>query len=69
MLRKFIFIIDGEVGPDLTLEDAGEGPKFDMNRALTAALSSNPTILEIPIDSPVQMGWTWDGSNFIPPQQ
>ena len=69
MLRKFIFIIDGEVGPDLTLEDAGEGPKFDMNRALIAALSSNPTISEIPTDPPVQMGWTWDGSNFIPPQQ
>ena len=36
MLRKFVFIIDGEVGPDLTFEDAGEGPKFDMSRALAA---------------------------------
>jgi hypothetical protein len=69
MLRKFIFIIDGEVGPDLTFEDAGEGPKFDRNRALAAALSSNPVVLEIPEESPVQMGWTWDGNNFTPPEQ
>lgn len=67
MLRKFVFIIDGEVGPDLTFQDEGEGPKFDMNRALAAALSSNPTIKEIPHDSEVQMGWTWDGINFNPP--
>ena len=69
MRRKFIFIIDGEVGPDLTFEDSGEGPNFDRNRALAAALSSNPVVLEIPDDSPVQMGWTWDGNEFIPPQQ
>ena len=67
MPRKFIFIIDGEVGPDLTLEDAGEGPKFEANRALVAALSSNPIIMEIPSDSPIQMGWVWDGTNFIQP--
>lgn len=69
MLRKFIFIIDGEVGPDLTFEDAGEGPKFEANRALAAALSSSPLIVEIPADSPIEMGWTWDGTSFHEPQE
>jgi hypothetical protein len=69
MLRKFIFIIDGEVGPDLMFEDSGEGLKFDTNRALAAALSSNPTVLEVPHDSSVKMGWTWDGVEFNPPSE
>lgn len=63
-MRKFVFIIDGEVGPDLVFEDEGEGPKFEANKALAAALASNPVVLEIPTDSPVQTGWLWDGENF-----
>jgi hypothetical protein len=61
-IRKYVFIVDGEVGPDLHFED-----DYEKNIPLAAALSSNPVIVEVPIDSPVQMGWTWDGTNFIEP--
>jgi hypothetical protein len=67
-MRKFVLVIDGEVGTDLVFEDQGEGPKFEANRMLAAALSSEPVILEVPADSPVVSGWTWDGSTFTPPQ-
>lgn len=66
-MKKYVFVIDGEVGPDLIFEDQGVGEKFEANRALAAALSSNPTVVEIPIDSPVKPGWTWDGTNFKEP--
>lgn len=68
-MRKFVLVIDGEVGTDLVFEDQGDGPKFEANRMLAAALSSNPTILEVPSDSPVRSGWTWDGSTFTAPQE
>jgi len=70
MIRKFVLVIDGEVGPDLTFEDGepGSSDKYDHNKALAAALSSEPTIIEIPYDSEVQSGWTWDGTEFKRPQ-
>ena len=63
-MRKFIFIVDGEVASDLIFEDQGEGPKFEGNRMFAAALLSNPVIMEIPTDSPVKNGWLWDGKDF-----
>lgn len=61
-MKRFVFIIDNEVGPDLKF--AVGNPQTE---ALAAALSSDPKVIEIPIDSEVNMGWTWDGTNFYPP--
>jgi hypothetical protein len=69
MIRKFVFVIDGEVGPDITFEDEGVGPKFEHNRLLAAAMSSDPKVIEIPYDSEINIGWTWDGKEFKKPQE
>ena len=34
---------------------------------LRAAFLSSPTVIECGEDSPVGVGWTWDGSTFSPP--
>jgi hypothetical protein len=67
-MRKFVFIVDGEVATDVVFEDQGEGPKFESNRMYAAALLSNPIILEVSPDNPAKVGWTWDGSNFTDPE-
>lgn len=58
-----MFVLDGEVGPDLQFDDS----KSDQNAALAAALASNPIVVEVPTDSPVQLGWLWNGTEFNPP--
>lgn len=63
-MRKFVFIVDGEVAGDLVFEDQGEDVKFERNRMFAAALLSDPVIVEVPSDSPVKSGWSWDGVDF-----
>jgi|DEB19_MinimDraft_3_1074340.scaffolds.fasta_scaffold01602_9 hypothetical protein len=65
MQRKFILVIDGESGPDLVLDDQATS----QSTALCAALSSNPTIVEVSPDLQIGIGWSWDGSNFTAPQE
>jgi hypothetical protein len=60
-IRKYVFIIDGEVGPDLQFDDS----KSETNAALAAAMSSDPKVIEIPLDSPVTIGWRWNGTEFV----
>jgi hypothetical protein len=62
-MKRYVFVIDGEVGPDLVFEETSS----DQHQALAAALSSSPTVVEVPQGSEVQMGWTWDGTTFTEP--
>jgi len=64
-MKRWIFVVDGEVGPDLTFEEASS----ERHTALAAVLSSDPTVLEVEVESEVQMGWTWDGTTFSPPAE
>lgn len=62
--RKFVFIAEGDVFLRIVFDE----DQHPLTEAWSAGLKSNPVIIEIPIDSPVKNGWTWDGNNFIPPQ-
>jgi len=62
-MKRYIFVVDGEAGPDLKFEETANS----QNTALAAALSSNPTVVEVDIDSPVNIGWIWNGTEFTEP--
>jgi hypothetical protein len=62
--KRWVFIVDGEVGPDIHFESGDNIQR----QALAAALSSDPKVVEVPMDSDINIGWTWDGENFYPPQ-
>jgi len=61
MLRKFILVVDEDIVADMTVP---EGPKF---QSYIEALSNNPKFIEVPVDSEIDKGWSWDGNNFSPP--
>ena len=62
-MKRYVFVIDGEVGPDLQFEETANA----RSTLLAAALSSNPKVIEVEKDDPVDVGWSWDGSKFLPP--
>jgi hypothetical protein len=64
-MKRYVIIVDGEVGPDLVFDPEASNEV----RALAAILSSNPTTVEIDYTSEVTMGWTWDGTTFFPPAE
>jgi len=61
----FDFYVDGELGPNI-----GYRTDMDNSAAIVAALSSNPTIVQIDtsLNPNVNTGWIWDGTNFLEPQ-
>jgi hypothetical protein len=61
--EKFIFVTDGEVFMKFTL-DTDANPAGEM---WSAGLKSNPTVVSVGEDSPVDVGWTYDGTTFTPP--
>jgi hypothetical protein len=64
--RRFIFVVEGDVFMQLLFDDEITGER---GASWAAGLNSNPTVIEVTNDPQVVPGWTWDGSNFIPPQQ
>lgn len=62
MIRKFILVVGEDVVTEMTM------PDVDKFRGIIDALSNKPRFIEIPIDSDIDKGWTWDGNNFYPPQ-
>lgn len=58
---KFLFVIGNEVAMRLAIGES------HLSTRQVAALRSSPTIVEVPYDSPVDTGWTFDGTNFNPP--
>jgi hypothetical protein len=74
MRRKFIFVVDGEVGMNLYFEDQGDGTaKFQRNAAHAACLSSNPQIIEVPAAQEGEedvdyFGWKYVGDQLERPE-
>lgn len=62
-MKRYLFIVNGEVGPDLAFEETANVQRA----ALAAVLSSDPKVVEVDPESEVGIGWTWDGQNFFPP--
>lgn len=64
-IKKFAFVAEGDVFHtwELTIDEHGHGPEM-----LIAGLQSNPIVVEV-LDTnlPVGPGWTFDGTNLIPP--
>ena len=75
MRRKFIFVVDGEVGYEMYFEDQGDGSgKFQRNAGYAACLSSNPEIIEIEAaatddENPIHLGWTYIGGKLERPAE
>jgi hypothetical protein len=62
--EKYVFVADGEVFMKFTL-DTDASPAGEM---WSAGLKSNPTIIQVDKNSPVDSGWTYDGTNFTAPE-
>jgi hypothetical protein len=63
-IRTFAFIVEGDVIGTITI------PLEAVNsQRLWAGLSSNPIVVESTDNPDVKHGWTFDGTNFIPPQE
>jgi hypothetical protein len=75
MRRKFIFVVDGEVGMNLYFEDEGDGSyKFQRNAAHAACLNSNPQIIEVEasqdgLDDIDYFGWKYVGGQLERPTE
>lgn len=64
-IKKFAFVAEGDVFHtwEISIDENGHGPEM-----LIAGLQSNPTVIEVlDPDLPVGLGWTFDGTNLIPP--
>ncbi len=62
-MKAFAVIVEGDVA--FTMRHPIEV------ESIIAALSSDPKIVEVPDDlkNNVEFGWTFDGTNFIPPSE
>lgn len=58
---KFLLLVGNDVASRISIGGTPLSPR------MIAAWRSNPTIVEVDPDSPVEVGWTWDGENFNPP--
>jgi len=58
---RFVFVVGNDVAMRLHIGES------HLSARQIACLRSNPTIVEVPFDSPVDTGWTFDGTNFNPP--
>ncbi len=61
-MRKFILVVEEDV---ITVMTVPSRTKF---QNITNACLNNPVFVEIPVDSEVDRNWTWDGTEFYPPQ-
>jgi len=63
-IRKWAVVVDSDVAGTITIDDANT---METAQRFVAAYDSNPIIVPISGDQPVQHGWSWDGENFNPP--
>lgn len=61
-MRKFIFVVEEDVVAVMTV------PSRTKFQNITNACLNNPVFVELPMESEVDKNWTWDGSEFHPPQ-
>lgn len=65
-IRRFVFIVDNDVFMQLQFDDESQGAR---SQAWAAGLSSSPVVVEVTDQPSVVPGWTWDGTNFVEPQE
>lgn len=65
--RKFAVVAGIDVFTVLIMDDDPainpSGPRH------AAGFASNPVVIEIEEESPITLGWTYDGTNFNPPSE
>lgn len=64
MIRRYVFIAEGDVFMQLQFDDSIDGER---SAAWAAGLNSSPTVIEVTDMPDVVPGWTWDGETFINP--
>ena len=64
---KFAALVDQDVFGLLSFPP-NEFP-IEVTNLLRAGFLSNPKVIDLPSDTLVEAGWTWDGLNFYPPQE
>jgi hypothetical protein len=67
--HKFAFIVDGEVFGVISLDENNPYDLQGVEKRCIAGLSSDPKVVPIPVNSPAQFGWTWDGTTFNPSEE
>lgn len=65
-IRRYVFITDGDVFMQLQFDDESQGVR---SQGWAAGLASSPIVIDVTNQPSVIPGWTWDGSNFIEPQE
>lgn len=65
--KKFAGIADGDVFTILTVDSEFAGLDGSAGQRIIAGFLSEPKFVEIPDNSEITPGWTWDGTNFNPP--
>jgi hypothetical protein len=63
-LTKFAALVDEDVFGIVSFPDDFSPEQV---ASLRAAFLSSPVVIECENDSPVGVGWSWDGSTFSPP--
>ena len=63
-IRRFAVVVDGDVAGTISVDD--ESPNDAAQRHI-AAFDSDPKIVPIFGEEPVDFGWTYDGETFTPP--
>jgi len=61
-MRKFILVVEEDVVAVMTI------PSRTKFQNITNACLNNPVFVELPMESEVDKNWTWDGTEFYPPQ-
>jgi len=64
MIKKFAFVTEGDVFAVWTIDTEDTTENSETASRLLAGMMSNPVIIEIPEDTEVENGWTWDGTEF-----
>lgn len=65
-IRRFAVVVEGEVAGTISVDDESTN---DAAQRHIAAFSSDPKIVPIFGEDPVDFGWTYDGEAFTPPAE
>lgn len=63
-LRRWAVLVGTDVAGTITIDDENT---LETAQRFIAAYDSDPKIVPITSDSPVEHGWAWDGEKFSPP--
>jgi hypothetical protein len=63
---RFAFVVENEVSHMLELDESIDSPVIP-RLIQTYRNNTNPTFVETTNDN-IQRGWSWDGTEFFPPE-